>query len=121
MEGLLSTGPTPSSFQSINPLGRCFLIVNLSVCSLLRYRINIFLPQLPEVGYPIFLEIWNPWEKIMEGSRLGFEIFVFKLYKIIEKNGLFCLAKYGGNHVFQSIRDLWSKGVSLILAYFRCF
>ena len=29
----------------------------------------------------------------------------------------FCLTKHGGNHASRSIRDLWSKGVSLILAY----
>ena len=34
--------------------------VRLFVCSLLRYRLNVFLPQLPEVGCPIFLEIRNP-------------------------------------------------------------
>ena len=28
--------------------------VRLSVCSLLRYRLNVFLPPLPEVGCPIF-------------------------------------------------------------------
>ena len=27
-----------------------------SVCSLLRYHLNVFLPPLPEVGCPIFLE-----------------------------------------------------------------
>jgi hypothetical protein len=37
-----------------------------SVCSLLRYRLNVFLPPLPEVGCPIFLEIQNPWGKVME-------------------------------------------------------
>ena len=29
----------------------------------------------------------------------------------------FCLTKHGGNHASRWIRDLWSKGVSLILAY----
>ena len=51
------------------------LRVRLSVCSLLRYRLNIFLPQLPEVGCPIFLEIWNPWGKVMERSGLRLEHF----------------------------------------------
>ena len=32
--------------------------------------------------------------------------------------GWFCLTKQGGNHASWWIRDLWSKGVSLILAYF---
>ena len=49
--------------------------VCLCVCSLLRYRLNVFLPPLPEVGCPIFLEIQNPWEKVMERSGLRFEHF----------------------------------------------
>ena len=37
-----------------------------SVCLLLRYRFYVFLPPLSEVGYLIFLEIQNPWGKVME-------------------------------------------------------
>ena len=44
--------------------------VCLSVCSLLRYRLTVFLPPLPEVRCPIFLEIWNPWGKVMERTFL---------------------------------------------------
>ena len=47
--------------------------VCLSVCSLLRYRLTVFLPPLPEVGCQIFLEIRNPWGKEMERSGLTFE------------------------------------------------
>ena len=50
-----------------------------SVCSLLRYRLNVFLPPLPEVGFPIFLEIWNPWGKVMERSGLRFEHYCLKV------------------------------------------
>ena len=74
-----------NNFQIIGPLGRCFLKVEMSVrlsvclsvllcvCSLLRYRLTVFLPPLPEVGCPIFLEIWNPRGKVMERSGLTFE------------------------------------------------
>ena len=48
------------------------LFVCLSVCSLLTYRLTVFLPPLPEVGCPIFLEIRNPWGKVMERSGLTF-------------------------------------------------
>ena len=34
---------------------------------------NGLLPPLPEVGCPIFLEIRNPWGKVMERSGLTFE------------------------------------------------
>ena len=44
------------------------LSVRVCVCSLLRYRLTVFLPPLPEVGCPIFLEIRNPWGKVMERS-----------------------------------------------------
>ena len=35
--------------------------------------------------------------------------------------GWFCLTKHGGNHASRWIRDLWSKGISLILAYLSTF
>ena len=53
--------------------------VRLSVCpsvgSLLRYCLNVFLPPLPKVGCPIFLEIQNPWGKVMERRVFRFEHF----------------------------------------------
>ena len=55
------------------------LSVCLSVCSLLRYRLNVFLPPLPEVGCSIFLEIRNPWGKVMERSGLRYEHFCWKI------------------------------------------
>ena len=56
--------------------------VCVCVCSLLRYRLTVFLPPLPEVGCPIFLEILNPWGKVMERSGLRYEHFCLKLSKI---------------------------------------
>ena len=96
------------------------------VCSLLRQRLNVFLPPLPEVGCPIFLEIRNPWGK-SSGKKWS------QIWKFLFENGLksprqkkfffclFCLTKHGGNHASRWIRDLWSKGVSLILAYLLMF
>ena len=49
------------------------------VCSLLRYRLTVFLPPLPEVGCPIFLEIRNTWGKVMERSGLRYEHFCLKI------------------------------------------
>ena len=40
-----------------------------------KYHLTVFLPTLPEVGCPIFLEIRNPWGKVMERSGLKFEHF----------------------------------------------
>ena len=55
------------------------LCVCLSVCSLLRYRLNAFLRPLPEVGCPKTLEIRNPWGKVMERSGLRFEHFCLEV------------------------------------------
>ena len=44
--------------------------VCLCVCSLLWYRLNVFLPPLPEFRCPIFLKILNSWGKVMERSCL---------------------------------------------------
>ena len=51
------------------------LSVRPCVCSLLGYRLNVFLPPLPKVGCSIYLEIQNPWGKIMKRSGLRFEDF----------------------------------------------
>ena len=40
---------------------------------------NAFLPPLPEVKCPIFLEIWNTWGKVMERSGLRFEHYCLEL------------------------------------------
>ena len=88
--------------------------VCVCVCSPLRYRLTVFLPPLPEVGCPIFLEIRNPWGKVMERSGLTFEHFCLE---VVSNRRWFCLTKHGQNHASRWIRDLWSKGISLILAY----
>ena len=56
--------------------------VCLSVCSLLRYRLNVFLPPLPEVGRPIFLDIRG---KVMERSDLRFDFFFWKGFIIAKQ------------------------------------
>ena len=73
-----------SDFQSICPLSMSqnallsvCLSVCLSMCSLLRYRLNVFLPPLPKVGCLIFLELRNPWGKVMKRSGLRFKHFLF--------------------------------------------
>ena len=68
-------------YKSICPsvcLSVC-LSVCVSVCSLLRYRLTVFLPSLSEVGCQIFLEIQNPWAKVMERSGLRYEHFCLKI------------------------------------------
>ena len=45
----------------------------------------------------------------------------FPFFKKIGFWGILCPTKHGGNHASRWIRDLWSKGVSLILSYFCVF
>ena len=63
----------------------------MSVCLSVRVFACVFtfevpfkrlLPPLPEVGCPIFLEIRNPWEKVMERSGLRCEHFCLKTVEI---------------------------------------
>ena len=89
---------------------------------LFRYRLNVFLPPVPKVRCPIFLGIRNSWGKVMERSGLRFEYFYLEvvLNRRAKKFFFFCwfyLTKHGRNHTSQWIKDLWSKGISLILAY----
>ena len=55
------------------------LSVCLFVCSLLRYRLAVFLPPLPKIGCQIFLEIRNPWGKVVERSGPTFEHFCLEV------------------------------------------
>ena len=79
-------------FQSIGPMGRCFLLVEMSVCLSVCLSVRLFtfelpfkllLPPLPEVGCPMFLEIRNPWGKVMERSGLTFEHFSLKVARAV--------------------------------------
>ena len=70
------------TFHRIGPLGRFDLVVAMSVVCV-RVCLSLFawyilrpiLPPLPEVGCPKFLEIWNPWGKVLERSGLRIEHF----------------------------------------------
>ena len=59
------------------------MCVCLSVCLFVRHtfslRLTVFLPPLPEIKCPIFLEIRNPWGKVMERSGLTFEHFCLEV------------------------------------------
>ena len=53
--------------------------VCVCVCSLLRYRLNVFFPPLPKVGCPKILEIRNRWGKVLPRSGLRIEIFCWEV------------------------------------------
>ena len=83
------SGPMLSISQNVHMF--VCVCVCLSVCSLLRYRLNVFLPPVPKVGCPIFLEIRNPWEKVMERSGPTFEHFSLERSKIAAQKQAFLL------------------------------
>ena len=57
-------------------------------------------------------------------SQIGTVLFGSGLKSRRKKSlffGWFCLATHGRNHTSRWIRDLWSEGVSLLLAYLKMF
>ena len=61
------------------------------IFSLLRYPLTVFLPPLPKVGCPMFVEIQNPWGKVMERSGLTFEHFSLEVVENRRaKKSFFC-------------------------------
>ena len=56
----------------------CNMFARVFVCgfTFLRYKLNVFLPPLPEVGCPKSLDIWNPWGKVVGRTGLRCEHFL---------------------------------------------
>ena len=81
------SGPMLSISSFVHMFSVC-LCVCFSVCSLLRYHLNVFLSPLPKVACPQFLEIRNPWGKVAKRSG-------FTLVKSLRKKRFFCLANLG--------------------------
>ena len=78
------------------------LCVCLSVCSLLRYRLTVFLPPLPEVGCQIFLEIRNPWGKAMKRSGVTLKHFFWKWSKIAAQKKFFLCADFALQNMVET-------------------
>ena len=78
------------------------LSVCLSVCSLLRYRLTVFLPPLPEVECPIFLEIRNPWGKVMERTGLTFEHFCLEVISNCRAKKVFFVADFSLQNMLKT-------------------
>ena len=99
--------------------------VFLSVCLLLRYRLNVFLPPLLVVGCPKILEILNPWGKVADRNGLRFEYFFWKWSKIAKKRRrkkkTYCALKTWQKSHFPLDQRPLVKGISLILSYFQTF
>ena len=78
-------------FRDLEFSGKSFF---LSLFSLLKYRLTVFLPPLPKVRCPIFLKIRNPWGKVMERSGLRYEHFCLKLSKIAAQKKVFIFSHF---------------------------
>ena len=101
----------PCTFQSIGPLGRCFLLVNFSVCvcvcpsvHLLRYHFNIFFPTFQRPISKDFtgLEFFGE-SNGMKWSQIR-KLLLVKGVKL-QRNKKVCLTKnkFFGNSVFHSV------------------
>ena len=67
------------------------MFVSLSVWSLLRYRLNAFLPPLLKVGCPTILKIPNPWKEVVLGKKWSHirKLLLTKSVKSPRKTSLF--------------------------------
>ena len=73
-------GSAPSgAFSKHRPSGPMLSISQNVRLSVRLYRLNVFLPPLSEVGCTIFLEIRNPWGKVMGKSGLRLEHFCLEV------------------------------------------
>ena len=64
-------------------------LTDFFICSL---RLNVFLPPLPEVQCPNFLDLRNPWGKVME--RSGWKLLLIKGVKSPRKKKLVFSANF---------------------------
>ena len=82
------------------------LCVRLSVClsvrSLLRYRLTVFLAPLPEVGCQIFLEIRNPWGKVMDRSGLTFVHFCLEVVENCRAKKVYFFADFALQNMVET-------------------
>ena len=106
----------PSVCLSVSPSLR------LCVCSLLRYCLNFFFaPTSRSWISTIFRDSESLGKSNGKKWSQIWTFLVWKLSQIAAQKKVFfcwfCLTKHGANHVSRWIRDLWSKGILLILAY----
>ena len=93
--------------------------VHLFVCSLLRYRLNVFLPPLPKVGCPIFLKVQNPWGKSYgkKWSQIGTFLFGSGLKSPNKKKSF-----YDKIEILQDcINQILNQNTFFFLRFNRCY
>ena len=68
----------------------------------LRYRLTVILPPFPKIGCPIFLEIRNPWGKVIKEVVSHLNIFVKKLSKIAAQKKVFFCAGFALQNLLET-------------------
>ena len=64
---------------------------------------------------------WRAYRLFWHISRLFWVFAFWMIFSVFKKNGFWGILGPPGNHASRWIRDLWSKGISLILAYLLTF
>ena len=98
--------------------------VRLSVCLSVCMFVRLFTLEVPFKCFfaPTSRSAEKGWKAVVSDLK----ILVWNFSKIAAQKKVclfcwFCLTKHGGNHASRWIRDVWSNGVSLILAYLYTF
>ena len=114
------SGPSLSISQLVRMSVCVCLPVCLSIFSL--FCLNVLLPPLPRIQCNFFFRDLEPLGK--SNGKMGFQIWKFLFIKGVKlpprnfffPSNFFCTSSLR-KHISQWTRDLWSKGVSLILVY----
>ena len=113
-------------FHRIGPLGRFDHRVAMSVCVCVcvfvcpfcpYMHLCICLPPLPEVGCPKFLEIRNPWGKVMERSGLRYEHFCLKIVENRVTKKSFFFADFAGLFQWGGYITTWGGYIEIWSGY----
>ena len=121
----------PPRFSKHRSSGPILSISRMSVCPSVRLFVRLFTFKVlfkylfAPTSRSRMSNIFRDSESLgksngLKWSRIGTFIFGSGLKSPRAKKIVFCwfcLTKHGGNHTSRWIRDLWSKGVLLILAY----
>ena len=89
----------------------CNMFARVFVCgfTFLRYKLNVFLPPLPEVGCPKSLDIWNPWGKVVGRTGLRCDFFYLFTFEVPFKHLFDPIFQSGMSKLFRDSESLWKS------------
>ena len=107
------TGPIRSSSCDV----RMCVCVSV-ICVSVPFRVVYFEAHFAPTSRSRMTKIFRDSESLGKSAgKKWSQNWQFVLGRSLKSPRWFCLTKHGGNHTSRWIRDLWSKGISLILAY----